>query len=210
MKWQRFFIFSTLGFLLFAGCNTNKVNTDKEKIPVVEKGSFTDSRDGHVYKTIKVNGQVWFAENLDYKLDKSSYYDNDSVRFSKFGRFYSYENAKKACPKGWHIPDTNEWLELVNNFGGKKTAGGSFKALSDWKKSNSTATNSSGFSILPSGYYDIKMDQFFLTGENATFWCLQGKDSSDQKYLSIYYDDPSVIIIKPYKSYCLSVRCLKD
>ena len=210
MKRYHFCILPVIGFLLLTGCNPKRANTDKDKLPVIEKGSFTDSRDGHVYKTIKVNDQVWLAENLDFKLDKSPYYDDDSNNFSKFGRFYSYENATKACPKGWHLPDTNEWMILVNNLGGKKTAGGNLKSVSYWKKSSSTTTNSSGFSILPSGYYDIKMDQFFLTGENATFWCLQGKDSSDQKYLSIYYDDPSVIIIKPYKSYCLSVRCVKD
>jgi len=210
MRRYQIFVLSVTGLLLLYGCNINKVNADKDKLPVIEKGSFTDSRDGLVYKTIKVNDQVWFAENLDYKLDKSSYYDNDSINFSKFGRFYSYENAKKACPPGWHIPDTNEWLVLVNNFGGKKKAGGNLKALSDWKNSNFPSTNSSGFSVLPSGYYDIQMDKFFLNGVNATFWCFQGKDSSDQKYVSIYYDEPSVIIIKPYKTYSLSIRCIKD
>jgi hypothetical protein len=36
------------------------------KIAEGKKGSFTDSRNGKGYKTLKFDKQIWMAENLNY------------------------------------------------------------------------------------------------------------------------------------------------
>jgi major membrane immunogen (membrane-anchored lipoprotein) len=63
------------GLVLLVACNCNTNETDHITI---EKGSFTDPRDGKIYKTVKIEDQWIMAENYAYKPDT--------------GNFWAYEN----------------------------------------------------------------------------------------------------------------------
>jgi uncharacterized protein (TIGR02145 family) len=98
-------------------------------------GSFTDTRDGHVYKTVTIGNQVWLAENLAYlpAISPSSagsetepyYYVYDyegtdmasaknNANYATYGVLYNWTAAMVACPPGWHLPTDAEWTELEN------------------------------------------------------------------------------------------------
>jgi len=90
--------------------------------------TFTDSRDGKTYKTVKIGKQTWMAQNLDYHGSDGYLglcygdYPRSGIRepenCQKYGRLYDYNEALKACPKGWHLPSDNEWQTFVDFAGG--------------------------------------------------------------------------------------------
>ena len=108
-------------------------------IKAQESGTFTDPRDGKVYKTVTIGTQTWFAENLAYKLSNGCYaYRQNEYNVSKYGYLYLYETAKNACPSGWHLPNDIEWNSLINFLGGKEVAGVKLKQNNVWSIDTTT------------------------------------------------------------------------
>ena len=95
--------------------------------------TFTDSRDGTEYKAIEfaipLEGGVyikrsWMAENLRYEVGQGSFcYKDEPAYCEKFGKLYVYEKAVEACPEGWRVPTTNDWMLLFSAYGGLHSAG---------------------------------------------------------------------------------------
>ena len=191
--------------------------------------------DGNIYKTIKIGEQCWMQSNL--KVTK--YRDNtvipkisDANSWAKLniGARCSYENIlsnsyiygnlynwfavsdkRKICPVGWRVPKDSDWFILTDYLGGVN-AGGKIKAsgLKYWNSPNKGATNSSGFTALPSGrrnydgsYSNIKYHSFFWTSNvgviNTTAW-----------NRNFYHDLSDVNRVDSDMNYGFSVRCIKE
>lgn len=176
-----------------------------------ETGSFTDARDGKVYKTVKINEQLWMGENLAFKTAGGcSVYDNVSYYLKIHGYLYNWEAATKACPDGWHLPSMQDWWYLSNFLGGDEQSGGKLKqtGTTTWKSPNAGATNSSGFTALSSGRSGDKTMEFIgnstyfwtnVDDDDVTSWC--GALNSSNGELSLYP-------INKKDGY--SVRCIKN
>jgi uncharacterized protein (TIGR02145 family) len=159
--------------------------------------TYTDKRDGKVYRIVKIGSQVWFAENLNYVAEGSVCYENKAENCAKYGRLYSWETALTVCPAGTHLPTDGEWQKLVDYADGcagtnvraypidslldwiekgkggynlPTDAGTKLKSSTGWNsdKEVPAGTNEYGFSALPGGL--VTSDGRFLDAGYCGYW----------------------------------------
>jgi uncharacterized protein (TIGR02145 family) len=150
---------------------------------VRETGTFTDSRDGKIYKTIKIGEQWIMAENFAYKPENGNYwaYNNDTANIAKYGYLYDWETAKKIAPQGWHLPTESDWKTLRASLGGKrdvfKYLGGTMEIV--YKQ---MVVGGCGFNAIMAGVR-TGSGKFIYLGERTDFW--SSSPSNDGQYFYI-------------------------
>lgn len=173
--------------------------------------SFTDPRDGKVYKTVKINDQVWMAENLAFKIEGESWtYDEVKDYAETHGYLYNWSAATKACPDGWRLPSMQDWWYLSNFLGGDEVSGGKLKetGTDSWKGPNTGATNSSGFTALPSGRNGDKNME--LLGTMAYFWTNVDDDDLTSWCAELSSSSVGLTFNPADKREGYSVRCIQS
>ena len=203
-------LLALIEFLTIVSCQKDEVGYNQD----LHYDTFTDSRDGRIYKTIEIGNQIWMAENLKYN-------DFEEMTYCNYGRMYTISSNRDYCPKGWHIPDSAEFMELINFLGGAEIAGSKMKEVGNdhWKNPNTDATNSSGFTALPAGFAD---DTYGLQAreESAQFWTSTEKKDPDYYcgnsyyYISLHYKSSKVTFFHSSDECDFfeqrSVRCVKN
>lgn len=153
------------------------------------KGEFVDKRDNKKYKTIRIGTQVWLAENFAYlpvvnTTNISVYeYEGSSVKkakltesYKKYGALYSWEEANKLAPEGWHLPTDSDWMQLEKAIGISKESAHTI----GWRGTNGEVNNlkaegNSGFDVLFGGWR-TDFGKFNFQEEHANFWCADSFD----------------------------------
>ncbi len=96
--------------------------------------SFTDFRDGQVYKTVLIGQQCWMAENLnvgeikdavlnqyDNGIIEKYCYDNLIEKCEEYGAYYQWNEMMQyitdtatqgICPEAWYLPTDFDWKIL--------------------------------------------------------------------------------------------------
>jgi len=169
--------------------------------------TFVGERGGREYKTVKIGNQTWFAENLNND-GGGKCYKNDSSNCEKYGRLYTWDEAKGACPAGWHLPGDAEWTALEKAVGGSETAGKKLKSKTGWAE-NGNGTDEYGFSVLPGGA-GYSGGNFDYAGDCGRWWSATESYASRAWGRYVNYDDEDVLRASDDKMYLFSVRCLAD
>jgi uncharacterized protein (TIGR02145 family) len=126
------------------------------------------------YESIVVGDKIWMMHNLnidkyangdeiqeitsekEWSQTKSgawSYYNNDPDFGDKYGKIYNWyavNDPRGLCPDGWEVPSFNDWIDLVDYYGGTYLAPNALKSDKGWDMFN--GKNYSNFNALPGGY----------------------------------------------------------
>lgn len=143
------------------------------------------------------------AENLNFKTKNSSCYDGKEENCAKYGRLYNFEDAVKACPSGWHLPEDDEWFgfrTFIEDSDGKEAAWMSLKSRDKWDGSDRY-----GFDAVPAGK---ATDEFMDLGVSAHFWSATEADGDAYGWHLAPPGDFSRDYDVSTNMY--SVRCLKN
>jgi uncharacterized protein (TIGR02145 family) len=198
-----------------ATCNAQGVETrtctqdasHKETRAIAQlTGAACNTGGGGSYESVTIGGKKWMKRNLNIETADSWCYDCD-----KYGRLYTWEAAKKACPSGWRLPDRADWNKLVDAAGGSSVAGKALKSRNGWND-NGNGTDSHGFSALPGGRRFS--DGYFFEAGLMGYWWSATENGDIFAYALYMYSldslDDSVYDGNFYKNYGLSVRCVAD
>jgi uncharacterized protein (TIGR02145 family) len=162
---------------------------------------FTDARDGRKYKVVKIGEQCWMAENLDNDTgDSTSCYDNDSKNCDIYGKMYEYSAAVDACPDGWHIPEREEWEQLIDELGGGIDVGSKLKE-----------GGSSGFNAKLGGVFFDYGNKYLYLNDQTYFWTSTNSGSAALKVTFVIFKNNTGYAYGRLgnidRTYC---RCVKD
>ena len=171
-------------------------------------GTFTDTRDSKTYKWVKIDEQIWMAENLNYDIGNSPCNRNDPANCTKYGRLYDWATAMTACPSGWRMPNDAEWNALIVIAGGFQVAGAKLKAKSGWNNGGD-GTDNYGFSALPGGDANAANASSYI-GERGYWWSSLEYAGINAYFWRIEYNYISVDRSYTYKEKKHSVRCVQD
>jgi uncharacterized protein (TIGR02145 family) len=120
--------------------------------------------------------------------------------------------VKGVCPNGWHLPSAVEWTTLTNYLGRENVAGGKMKEIGTihWISPNTGATNSSGFTALPSGFRS-SAGNFYNISNDGRWWSSTEYSTSNAWYRRLNYSHEDVHPSSYYDNEGgFSVRCVKD
>lgn len=162
-----------------------------------QTGTLTDARDGQVYETVKIGDQWWMAENLNYKAYNSWWYENSENNGDIYGRLYTWEVSINICPIGWQLPTFEDYLAVINLYGGEKIAGKELKK-----------GGYSGFDALNAGCYENK--EFDNLGSQAYFWTSSSNYTNGATVLGVKANSNVIWSDIGTKSDGFSVRCIKE
>lgn len=155
--------------------------------------------DGLTYEITRIGDTEWLRRNVATE-GLGLPYKNCKAMSDVLGRYYSWEDASKACPKGWRLPADEDWTELAKIAGSKNEpkkfqpirgvaaalmGDAEFNGIRLWEywPSVGEITDAAKISMIPAGYVSL--------GSRST-------DQEDDQYREFTYPKADFSGIREY------------
>ncbi len=176
--------------------------------------------DGNHYTIMKIGKQLWMVENLKTThynngdpipniTDNSQWdtthqgayrnYYNNTHYVAKYGRLYNWyavNDKRGIAPKGWYIPNMDEWNTMEHYLLPGHSFQGVGSRLKEW-------------ALIPAGYCDPK-GGFGMLGSEGFWWLIDEESQNKAWYVFLNYLQSSVSLTSADKNHGFSVRCVKE
>ncbi len=188
------------------------------------ENKFEDARDNKSYHYVNIDGTDWMVNNLGYDGSGFAFYDSPAMD-EIYGRLYTWEQAKTACPEGWRLPADADWAKLAAKYVESSNLGENFMGLAGkvmgdiyfntskmweyWREVK--ISNESLLSVIPVGYGLVDEDdcEFVAYGSYAAFWT--SDDMGDSAAVRYIYEDKDIVYYgeMPKNEFATTIRCIR-
>lgn len=207
----------------------------KLSFTIPEFGEVADN-EGNNYRTVKIGGQWWMAENLrsskladgtplpllntaaEWRAAQEpgfSWYNNEEDLDQPLGKLYNDHVACcEICPEGWRLPTFVDWRHLKEHL--EPFPAGKLKAERGWINASLDETNASGFSGHAAG--GRKLDgTFFGEGTVSYFLTVTADKKADAFFPALkdlkdgfgFVHNHSIRGFPMINTTAYSIRCIK-
>jgi uncharacterized protein (TIGR02145 family) len=184
---------------------------------------FAEDFEGKKYPSVLLGCDCWTAENLqsvfyfdgtpvpDTRVYSSSRFPDPALTLAEFGRLYTWNAAtldgtspQGVCPTGWRLPMEEEFVDL-----------GIYPA-SDLKASGTDywlgfpATNLTGLTLVPGGYYNGADNAFYQILGDAYYWAWQAGSQTFAPACHLGFGCDGSMIVWWNNANGASIRCVKE
>lgn len=213
--------------------------TQDYTVTVTRLSPLTDTRDGHVYKTVKIGSQIWMAENLAYlpKVDSISHSSNDiGMEDEQFYYVYGYYPVGTTKTEQINNAKTHQNYKsygVLYDWNASKVScptGWHLPDTADWTKLVSnvgiistvgvelksiTNWNNDGNGLDNYGFAAFPggygyLGQFLSIGNYGGWYTTIGTLYSKAHNIGLYNNKNELVVSYNHVFHAFSVRCLKN
>ena len=191
-----------------AGAKSKSAKSKPAKSKTLE---FNDPRDKQTYRLVKIGDRTWFGDNLNFKSEGSYCLDDDDNNCMAYGRLYTWDAARVACPSGFRLPTHADYENLWTIAGADFNAGFLLKTTYGWK-GDTNGNDSLKFSAMPAGnrfddetYGNLAKFAFFWTSDDSS----EGIEPSAARVWYLTNKSMAFGYTAKPKKFGFAVRCVK-